>query len=259
MNTEKDKILFWYEDPNILLNQKYIFEFFPTEQMNYKQQLNAITRTIILLTVIIMLITPNFRVMLVSLITLIMIYLMYYFRNKEELKEGLEELELNDSRGNPEPYNEEELDNLEPNDRMIASADRPTDELVDEELSNVFAEPNSQNPLNNVMINDYNDSAAKKPAPPSYSQNTQNNLLDSAKKLVQEINHEQPNITDKLFHDLGEKINLEHSMRPFYSNPSTTIPNDQTAFANFCYGSMTSCKENNPFACAKNVSRYTNY
>ena len=77
MNTEKDKILFWYEDPNILLNQKYIFEFFPTEKMNYKQQLNAITRTIILLTVIIMLITPSFRVMLVSLITLIMIYLMY--------------------------------------------------------------------------------------------------------------------------------------------------------------------------------------
>ncbi len=259
MNTEKEQLLFWYEDPNILLNQKYIFEFFPTEQMSYKQQLNAITRTIIILTVIIMLINPSFRVMLVSLITIVMIYLMYYFRNKEELKEGLEELELNDSRGNPEPYNEDELDKLEPKEKNIASVGNPTDEVINEELSNVFAEPNSQNPFNNVMIDDYNDSAAKKPAPPSYNKNTQHNLLESAKKLVQEINHEQPNITDKLFHDLGEKINLEHSMRPFYSNPSTTIPNDQTAFANFCYGSMTSCKENNPFACAKNVSRYTNY
>ena len=61
MNTEKEQLLFWYEDPNILLNQKYIFEFFPTEQMSYKQQLNAITRTIIILTVIIMLINPSFR------------------------------------------------------------------------------------------------------------------------------------------------------------------------------------------------------
>jgi|TARA_B100000900_G_C20584698_1_gene719008 Ca2+/Na+ antiporter len=259
MNTEKEKVLFWYEDPNILLNQKYIFEFFPTEHMGYKQQLNAITRTIIILTVLLMLITPNFRILLVSLITIVMIYLMYYFRNKEEIKEGLEELEMNDSRGNPEPYNEDELEQLEVNDRTISSNGNPTDELIDREMTGVFAEVNSENPLNNVMINDYNDSAGKKPAPPSSSKNTQNNLLESAKKLVQEINNEQPNITDKLFHDLGEKINLEHSMRPYYSNPSTTIPNDQTAFANFCYGNMTSCKENNPFACAKNASRYTNY
>jgi type III restriction enzyme len=47
-------------------------------------------------------------------------------------------------------------------------------------------------------------------------------------------------------------------MRPFYSNPGTTIPNDQGAFADFCYGSMISCKEGNAFACARNLSRHTN-
>jgi hypothetical protein len=40
-------------------------------------------------------------------------------------------------------------------------------------------------------------------------------------------------------------------MRNFYSTPNTTIPNDQKAFAEFCYGDMISCKEGNPIACAQ--------
>ena len=31
--------------------------------------------------------------------------------------------------------------------------------------------------------------------------------------------------------------------RNFHTMPSTTNPNDQTAFAEFCYGNMKSCKE----------------
>ena len=90
-NSEKGKVLFWAEDPNILLNQTYILEFFPTHIMSYNQQLNAITRTVLLLTGIIMFISPSFRVLVISLITIFMIYLMFYFKNKENLKEGLEQ------------------------------------------------------------------------------------------------------------------------------------------------------------------------
>ena len=68
MNDSEKEILFWSEDPNILLNQTYIFEFFPTGNMSYKQQLNAITRTVIILTIIIMILTPTMRVFLISLI-----------------------------------------------------------------------------------------------------------------------------------------------------------------------------------------------
>ena len=58
--------------------------------------------------------------------------------------------------------------------------------------------------------------------------------------------------------DLGEQFVFEQSLRPFHSNPSTTIPNDQQGFAEFCYGSMVSCKEGNMFACARNLARHTN-
>ena len=33
------------------------------------------------------------------------------------------------------------------------------------------------------------------------------------------------------------------SSRQFYTNPSTTIPNDQESFAKWCYGDMPSCKD----------------
>jgi hypothetical protein len=255
-NSEKEKILFWYEDPNILLNQTYILEFIPTHLMSYNQQLNAITRSVLVLTIIIMLMTPSLRVLIISLITIGMIYLMYYFKKKESLKEGLEEQVLNDERGEPQPYSE---DMLVTGEKRVATTTDPTSEINNPPLENVFSEPSSQNPFSNVLITDYQNSSEKKPAPPSYTENTQESILESAKRLVQEVNPEQPGIADKLFNDLGEKINLEQSLRPFYSNPSTTIPNDQEAFANFCYGNMTSCKEGNDFACVKNVSRYTNY
>jgi hypothetical protein len=48
---------------------------------------------------------------------------------------------------------------------------------------------------------------------------------------------------------------FDHSMRNFYTNPSTTIPNDQEGFANFCFGDMISAKEGNEFALARNMPR----
>ena len=175
---------------------------------------------------------------------------MFYFKNRDSIKEGLEQLSIQE----PEPYNDDNNSN-----KVIANPGEPTDLINQPQLTDVFEEPNSKNPFNNVLVTDYYKNPEKKPAAPSYNNNTKDNILDSAKQLVREINPDQPDIAEKLFSDLGEKINLEQSLRPFHSNPSTTIPNDQTAFANFCYGNMVSCKENNQFACAKNVSRYTNY
>jgi hypothetical protein len=49
-------------------------------------------------------------------------------------------------------------------------------------------------------------------------------------------------------------MSFEQSMRQFYSTPSTQNPDDQQAFAEFCYGSMISCAEGNKFACARNAA-----
>ena len=84
-------------------------------------------------------------------------------------------------------------------------------------------------------------------------------INDSTKEMIKKINPSNPDIDKRLFKDLGDQYVFEQSLRPFHSNPSTTIPNDQEAFSEFCYGSMISCKEGNDFACARNLSRYNNY
>ena len=50
-------------------------------------------------------------------------------------------------------------------------------------------------------------------------------------------------------------MDLEYSMRNFYTNPSTTIPNDQKGFSEFLYGDMISAKEGNPIALARQQPR----
>jgi hypothetical protein len=120
----------------------------------------------------------------------------------------------------------------------------------------VFDEGSSVNPFSNVLLTDYDFNPDKKPAEPAYNANVVETINDNTKKMIQELNPTFPNIGDKLFRGLGDQFVFEQSQQRFVSNPATTIPNNDKTFKDFCYGQMKSCKEGNPFACAKNLSRY---
>ena len=234
---DEPEIPFWAENPNILFKTDYVFEFFPVDSMEYSQKMNAVTRTIILLTIIGFAITKSIRLLIVSAITIISIYLVYYEQQKDKLK-----IEKYNRVKNAENFNSNiALDTLNENGISIPS--------------DVFAVPTESNPLSNILISDYDYNPNKKPAPPSYNKNVNDEILNQAKTLISDLNPDQPDISDKLFKDLGEQMTFEQSLQPFYSTANTAIPNDQSGFADFCYGSMISCKEGNMFACARNLSR----
>ena len=50
---EEKQIPFWFENPNVILHSKYIYEIYPNEDMTYNQMLNAVTRSVLLLASII--------------------------------------------------------------------------------------------------------------------------------------------------------------------------------------------------------------
>jgi hypothetical protein len=112
------------------------------------------------------------------------------------------------------------------------------------------------NPFSNVLLTDYDYNPNKKPAAPSYNDSVQQDILGQAKQLVSDMHPDQPDISDKLFSGIGDRLEFEQSMRQFISNPSTTIPNDQTAFAQYCFGNAISAKEGNLFALARNLNRH---
>jgi len=236
INNEPKDIKFWSDDPNMLLKQEYIFELFPVKTMTYEQKLNAISRTIIIISIISFLLTKNIRILVILAITLFAIFILYYYHEPNKTQQ------IKDKKS--EGFDDAGISYLNQNNIIISD--------------DTFTKPTSINPFNNVMLTDYDYNPNKKPAPAAYIDSTSNDILIKAKQLVVESNPDQPDIADKLFTDLGDNLKFEQSLRPFNSNPSTTIPNDQSAFADFCYGSMVSCKEGNLFACARNLARHIN-
>jgi hypothetical protein len=237
INNEKT-IPFWTENPNVLFHPSFLFEFFPVSTMTYEQKLNAVSRLVIILTIVLFVITKSIRLLVVSSITLLAIHLLHNTQTAEKNKKNDKRMDLENFEGPAKDYLDQEKIQIP---------------------AEVFDTARSDNPFSNVLMTDYDYNVNKKPAPPSYNDNVNKTILEQAKQLVKNVNPDQPDIADKLFKDLGEQFVFEQSLRPFNSNPNTTIPNDQAGFADFCYGSMVSCKEGNLFACARNLSRHTNY
>jgi hypothetical protein len=239
--SEKRTIPFWSESPEILIDKDSFLEVFPTEPMSYNQKLNAITRMILILTLIIFVITRSVQSILVSTMTIFAIFILQYYHSKDAMDQ--------------EKKRRAALENFE--------VSKPVEDYFkDHNLAipaNLFDKPKPENPYSNVLNTDIYYNPNKKPAPPAFNTSVNNDILNQAKQLVVNANPDQPDIADKLFKDLGDQYVFEQSMRPFHSVASTTVPNDQAAFAEFCYGSMISCKEGNQFACARNLSRHTNY
>jgi hypothetical protein len=222
---------FWSEDPNILLSQKYVFELFPTENMTLNQKLNTVSRLVIILTLIGFAYTKSIRILIIAAIMLGSIYILHVYESKRAAAAAAA------AEGYENPSH------------AIAPADKRN-------MSDFLA-PSPDNPMGNVLMTDYEDNPQRKPAPPIDDPMITNAVLENAKEFVIKQNSSQPDIRKKLFTDLGDNFDFEQSMRPFHSNPATEIPNDQTAFAEFCYGGMISCKEGNNFACARNEPRHT--
>jgi Family of unknown function (DUF5762) len=242
-------MLFWSQDPNVLFQPAHILEFFPTETMTYNQKLNAITRTVIVLTLLSFVFTRNIRLLAVAAFTMLAIFLLYFAHQRASpaSDDEMEPFDLPASqikpaapfRGGGNLVNDPSLEQL--GDRRPKTV-----------MHTGFLPTAVDNPLGNVLITDYEFNPARPPAEPAYVDEVANNILNTTKQTIAKNNPGQPGIIDKLFNDLADQFDFEQSMRPFYATANTMIPNDQTGFAEFCYGNMVSCKEGNQFACARN-------
>ena len=132
-------------------------------------------------------------------------------------------------------------------------------------IKNNFTLPTKSNPLMNVALTEYQDDPKRPAAGPAFNQLVEEDINEKTKDFVASQfknssgENSETNIKDRLFCDLGDNFIFNQSMRNFYATPNTTIPNDQNAFANYCYGDMISCKEGNSLACTKNNTRWINY
>jgi len=201
--------VFWFQKPYVLIEN---FELWPTEDMSFDRKLNAISRLIILLTIVGVLYTRNNMIVIVALITLGIIIFLHQHKQLK-VQEGFE---IKDIMPNPD-YN--------------------------------YYNSTTKNPLSNVLLTEIQDNPDRAVAPPAFNKQTVQEINTNTQQMIQNQHLDFPDMKDKLFKDLGDSVDFNNSMIPFNSNPSTQIPNDQNAFAKFCYGDMPSCKSADPNAC----------
>lgn len=223
---------FWTTEPTILFNSDHINQVYPRESMSVEEKLNAISRLVIILTFLGYLITQTFKIVVTGVITLGILVLLYNVRNKSAAsKSETQKIVENFSSVNSKYY-----DLMKPN----------------------FTSPTETNPAMNVLLTEIADNPNRKQAAPSFNKQVEKIMNKKTQQFVSsEFN--DPNIDQRLFRDLGDAFEFDQSMRTFYATPNTKIPNDQTAFADFLYGDMISCKEGNGLACTRDNPRYNLY
>ena len=241
---------FWLADPKILFAPAEVSEVFPRPaSMSIEQQLNSLTRLLLLVTAVLSAVTGgDWRVLVVTALTLAAVCVFYKY-NYGRIRPAAAATE---AAGQRESYQNRVVDAMD-----LAGQQKGISDAL-------FDHAQLSNPFGNVLLTDYVDNPTKKPAEPAHNDNFLKNssgvvidyedtVLKEAKQLVIASHPDQPDLVEKLFTDMSDNYIFEQSLRPFYSNPSTTIPNDQGGFADFCYGSMISCKDGNLFACARNL------
>ena len=191
--------------------------------MTFEQKLNAISRLVIFLSILGYIYTRNIQILVVGLITLGAIIILYQQKHDLAKQEGFS------MQNEPNEPNESE---------------------------NTFNTHSVKNPLGNVMLTEILDTPNRNAAPPAFAPAVQKNINSDVQQMVQDNHPDFPNMKEKLFKDLGDSVDFNNSMIPFNSNPPTQIPNDQDAFAKFCYGDMPSCKAGDDVACSQNTGSY---
>ena len=217
--------IFWLYNPNILFKTNEISNIWPLSDMSFESKLNSISRLVILLTILGYFITKSVKIILSGLVTLGAIILLYKVKTKDNKKEAFTNAQL---------YNMLKTD---------------------------FTEPTVINPVMNVLLTEINDNPHRNEAAPAANPIVEENINEKTKQFIVN-NFNDPSIEERLFNDLGDNFTFDQSMRAWTTMPSTTIPNDQKAFTEYCYGDMIACRDtnNNELACVRNAPvRWTNY
>lgn len=234
--------VFWTTKPGILISSSNIKQILPTRAMTYIEKLNAITRLTILITVLAYGLTGSIRSVIVGTLTIgiILIIHSYYVRTGRKLFIPFTQKETNGDQVEGFSGHTSEKTHIANASDLSAG------------LGAQFSQPTPTNPLSNVLLTDIQDNPDKKSAPPAYQDKVYADINQNTMDMVKQTNKSFPGIEDKLFGSLGEKFNFDMSMHQFYSTPNTRVSNDQGAFAQYCYGNMTSCKDGDVLMCSSN-------
>jgi hypothetical protein len=185
---------FWADNPSILFDSQYITEIWVYSNMDTNQKLNAISRLVILLSLIGYVCFNRYIIFILGLIILGVIVIIH----KSGKKEGFTDVEK-------------------------------------------YQRITSNNPLQNLLLPEYKYKEPDRVAP-KYDKQVEDNINENAKNFILQENKDNADIGN-IFSNLGDKFEFEQSMRPFYTNPVTSVGQTEYGdFLGYLFGSLPSDK-----------------
>jgi len=219
---------FWFNDPIILFNKESILEIWPTQQMNFEAKLNAISRIVIIMSLLGFIFTRNSNLIIIGIVTLAIIFTLYKLRKQTIVKEGFS---VNPS--------------MQPS--ALSPAPMTTNPVTLESVLRAEFHPTTKkNPFGNVLLTDIADNPNRKAAAPSFNPDVYDDITSSVKKQTQMLNPGIINTNKQLYGDLKDNYDLDNSMMRFYSTANSRVENDQGAYAKYLFGNMPSGKSSGP-------------
>jgi len=237
-----NKYVFWLAQPKVLYeNQKYL-EFIPTSQMSRVEQLNSLTRFCVYF-LILALITKKSDIWIhLPVITIIFCVILYYvfeydtegmsnelIRMRDQQSESSNDINDNDITIETGGYDSNGNLKLGPY-RNSKKKNRKNIKYSIDDYNNFKKAtcriPTKDNPFMNPIITDF-----EMEMPPEAC-NADDDLIKE--KIGDAFN-------DDLFMDVTDLFERQNSQRQYYTLPHMNPP-DQTAFANWLYGTGNICK-----------------
>lgn len=210
----------WFKDPHAFVDQAYLGRFFPVKQMSLEEQLNAVLRFTIYFALVLLIAGRGSHILFLPIATAAGTYIMYMASsNGQESKiQGQEPLTQQGVQQNEGYADEEQRQAVASQKRCVA--------------------PTRDNPFMNVLTTDYitrpNRGEACDIQKPCVAARAEKMFDSAGTGLVRD--------SDDVFH-------RNTSSRQFVTNPSTSIPNDQSSFASWLYGGEPTCKGNDRSGC----------
>lgn len=214
-NNEK----YWFHNIKILI-QNYQ-NILPRKDMSYPQKINALVRLSIVSGVVLSIVYYNHLFLYIPVITMLMTYILYLFR-EQELQTNIKENNVNkESKFNNIPLNI--------NKELVNKFEGYLDEVE-------YVQPEIENPFMNAMPF---DSRKRNPA---------------ARTIGNPIKEAEVEVTfdNGTFRDVNDVFDKNNGKRQFFTMPWTTYPNDQGGFADWLYKTPPTCKEGNGAQCVAN-------
>lgn len=217
MDTRHDK--FWIQDPAILIDKERYTEFFPTPDMTPIEKLNSMSRFFILSGILLFLYQGTTWPLYIPLIGLSITLFMYYSLQSQidpptrvTIQKQIQKLDADDVEYANVTYDQD---------------NKPRDRILDDSAGagKWCVSPTKDNPFANVLLSDYVIDPERPRACPYDKKAIDNQFYYN------------------VYRDVDDIFEKNNGQRQFYTMPYTTIPNEQTKFAEWLYKTPKTCKE----------------